>query len=759
MGAQGAWEVAGGRSRRWPLLLAALLAPALVVLVRGGDDPGGDAAIPVETAAPGTGDASPARSSPRPEPPPATAAEGEWEPLGEAPVATPAEHHAVWTGEELVVFGDGDEAAAYDPGAAGWVVLPEPPVARTAAPAPLWTGSSVLVWGAPDPRSPERLAVAAYDPAARRWREGATGPLPAPRTGVAVWTGREALVWGALGSGAKVAAAYDPASDRWSPLPGAPVPTVEAAAGTWTGRELVVWGERVGFGGAPFAAAYDPAAYSWRRLPAPPLERPSAAAASWTGRELVLWGTPARGTDGGEPAGGALRLEEPGAAWRELGPPPPGGLREEHGQVSASAAWTGERVAVVGTTSGVPGWTLDPGTGTWRVLPGGGGRRLDPAMAWTGRELLVWGGYTSGGPAVDLEAWRPERVVDAGRCDAGEAASSEDPGPLPPGWSRSPPPPFDRSTSGASTWNWTAVAAGDQIVVLPAIGAAAHAPLPAAALDLLSGEWTCLPEAPVAARSGAAVAWTGQEVLVWGGGPVPWAGGATSGRLGDGAAYHPASRSWRRLPPAPVAAGTPYASTWTGEEFLLWGLPERAGAGRDAGAAYHPGSNTWRRIAEAPFGLGGGGGAWTGRELVVVGRARGTDVSEHARAVAYDPAADSWRTLPGWPLSPQATTVAGAAGLAVAWDYLLEAAAYDPSTDTWTALPEPPVRPSECYPASVRAGAYVFAWYCGQAALLDPGEATWRAVELPEGAGAPIAGSDGAVHALAPDGAVLTFRP
>src|SRR5690606_31588462 len=56
---------------------------------------------------------------------------------------------------------------------------------------------------------------------------------------------------------------------------------------------------------------------------------------------------------------------------------------------------------------------------------------------------------------------------------------------------------------------------------------------------------------PLSGREAAASVWTGTELLIWGGG----AGGDADGRtFADGAAYDPATDTWRTLAPSPLPA-------------------------------------------------------------------------------------------------------------------------------------------------------------------------------------------------------------
>jgi len=181
--------------------------------------------------------------------------------------------------------------------------------------------------------------------------------------------------------------------------------------------------------------------------------------------------------------------------------------------------------------------------------------------------------------------------------------------------------------------------------------------------------------------------WTGSELLVY--------GPSTAG--GVGAAYNPATHSWRKLPKAPgpqesIEGG--YHAVWSGTELLGWGM------GLDA--AYNPVTNTWRRLSgsvSAPSVM-----VWTGRQVLTWGGGCCGEYSEDG--AAYTPATDSWQQLPRSPLEGRRTSgvwtgremiVAGGAGRGpdpkVAEETVLaDAAAYHPATRTWRQLapmPEP----------------------------------------------------------------------
>jgi hypothetical protein len=295
---------------------------------------------------------------------------------------------------------------------------------------------------------------------------------------------------------------------------------------------------------------------------------------------------------------------------------------------------------------------------------------------------------------------------------------------LPEGWSELPPPPANRS--GAAT-AWT----GSQLLVWGGHEYSGSNEDPGAdgfAFDAATRRWEPLPPSPLEGRSDAAFAWTGRELLIWGG----WDGGFRDPPyFGDGAAFDPVAGTWRTLAPAPIEARTAF-SVWTGEEMIVWGSRERAERRRD-GAAYDPSTNTWRTIADGPLDITDGSAVWTGEEMIVFGAA--LDGNNHADtptaiAAAYDPQADSWRELPPSELSPQAMTAEWLNGELIAWDYDHASAAYDPVADAWQPLPDVPLAFSECYPASVATARIMFGEFCGKTVVFAPEERAWHRVPM-----------------------------
>jgi hypothetical protein len=284
---------------------------------------------------------------------------------------------------------------------------------------------------------------------------------------------------------------------------------------------------------------------------------------------------------------------------------------------------------------------------------------------------------------------------------------------LPGGWNKLPDPPDVRAGSAAA---WT----GSKLLVWGGYlytGFSDEEPLDDGyLLDPLTGNAEMVPPAPLAARAFPAVAWTGSELIVWGGWDLH------NGFFDDGAAYDPESGEWRALPRAPIEARMPF-SVWTGSELLVWGSKWRDTRPID-GAAYDPAADSWRQIADAPLELTDGTAVWTGKEMIVFGAAlHGGNQAESATAIgaSYSPATDSWRLLANSQLSPQASTATWNGKRMIAWDYLNQSQTYDPDRDEWSPVERVPLQDFECSPQSVSVSESILGEYCGQTTIYGDG--------------------------------------
>lgn len=375
--------------------------------------------------------------------------------------------------------------------------------------------------------SPTGPTVAAADPrgtaaalAGATWSEMADAPIKGRGAAASAWTGEELLVWGGR-TEAEIndelfddGAAYDPASNSWTVLPPAPLAAVSYPLSVWTGDELVVLG---GFDAYGFpviqGAAYRPSTRSWRPVSLPDGLAPVVATgAAWTGKRLVVVGL-AKG-DGGRPAVSAWDPDT--GRWQRLPDLPIG---DEHAVDRHVVIAVGDRVHVLSPwrrtvqtssnsysgTAGVEGWSLVDGQ--WEALP------PDGAPDGVGQLLAVPGGVIV--PAIPMV--RPGSGPMQSGLHGWRLSKDR--------WSDLPHGPVD-DLRGTSVWTGSALLTANTGTYTSG-GGVETKPGAAAVLDLGSGTWTRLPDAP-AFGNDAAVHWAGDRLLVWGSLHEPGTGGSTS---------------------------------------------------------------------------------------------------------------------------------------------------------------------------------------------------------------------------------------
>lgn len=201
--------------------------------------------------------------------------------------------------------------------------------------------------------------------------------------------------------------------------------------------------------------------------------------------------------------------------------------------------------------------------------------------------------------------------------------------------------------------------------------------------------------------------------------------------------------TWRRLSPAPLPAaigGT--ASVWTGRQMLVFGRAQpNPPWSVDVAAAYDPATDTWRRLAPFTGPKGNYEGhysvVWTGKEMLVFGP---FDFQ------AFNPLTNRWRRL-------RAERGGGAGGLVlwtghemVDWgggccgDASSGGSAYNPSTNTWRKVAPSPLSPSQ-QPIGAWTGRELIIFVSGldpdgksypaklaRAAAYNPTTNTWRRI-------------------------------
>lgn len=295
--------------------------------------------------------------------------------------------------------------------------------------------------------------------------------------------------------------------------------------------------------------------------------------------------------------------------------------------------------------------------------------------------------------------------------------------------------------------------------VLEEVGIPEAPPAPRAAPA--AGGWRPLPAAPLPLRSEQAAAWADGELLVWGGADEDGVGRRTF--FADGAALDLATGAWRLLADAPLEPRTDHLAVWAEDELLVWGGTGRTGL-LDDGAAYDPDVDDWTALPAAPLSPRADPTAvWTGTELVVLGgRDNGGPLLEGA---AYDPATGDWRSLEALP--PE---FGGAAQLGAVWDGAglvvwtgdrgglgtTSLARADGAVGPWALLPSPPADDLGLAVLTGEGGTLSGLRVSpdgtrGELATLPLGAPAWTAVAAP----ATIADPWGALGAVTPDALVF----
>ncbi|WP_306366595.1 hypothetical protein [Nocardiopsis sp. CC223A] len=211
-------------------------------------------------------------------------------------------------------------------------------------------------------------------------------------------------------------------------------------------------------------------------------------------------------------------------------------------------------------------------------------------------------------------------------------------------------------------------------LVLAAALAAGGCAAPVEPLDVTAEAGT---DSPLPDRYGHTAVWTGELALLWGGGAF---GDAAPGP--QGAAYDPDTDTWTPLPDSPLdGTRRRHAAAWTGTELIVWGgMPDTEGPHYPAdGARYDPGTGEWTPLAPAPSGRWNAVAAADREHLVVGGgqTAHGTATG----IMVHDAAADTWSVVPtGTPVVDLALLPGGEAVVLLADAEETVLAAFDPDT-------------------------------------------------------------------------------
>jgi N-acetylneuraminic acid mutarotase len=322
-----------------------------------------------------------------------------------APVARLA-HTAVWSGSEMIVWGGTDidnnqyfnTGGRYNPNTDSWTVtgVANAPAGRASHTA-VWTGNEMIVWGGFDGGNYVNTG-GRYNPGTNSWTATSTTNAPAERSGhIAVWTGKEMVVWGGGGYTRDInrGGRYDPNTNSWTAINTYNTPEARAShTAVWTGSEMIIWGGRDDITYLNTGGRYNPATDSWGTtgVTNAPTSR-SMHTAVWTGSEMIVWG--GNFYDAGYHylnTGG--RYNPNTNSWTTTSTANAPDARAYH-----TAVWTGSEMIIWGGTDEFnyfrTGGRYNPNTNTWAATsttssPFG---RSSHTAVWTGTEMIVWGGF------------------------------------------------------------------------------------------------------------------------------------------------------------------------------------------------------------------------------------------------------------------------------------------------------------------------------------------------------------------------------
>jgi len=323
-------------------------------------------------------------------------------------------HTAVWTGNEMIIWGGSDFEAqiaggVYNPATDTWqlttpVNAPQGRFGHSA----VWTGSDMIIWGG-YANQITNLGKR-YDPLQDKWTDMSLVNAPTVRDGhTTIWTGEKMIIWGGRDrydgfDSTREGGIYDPATDSWTPisLVGSPAARHNHSA-VWTGDEMIVWGGRSDVDGQVTSnlntgARFDPDNNNWTAIADNPFTSRVDQSAIWDGSQMLIWagGGPGFGT-------GMVSYDPQLDAWGVGDPGPEPQIRYDYTMI-----WTGSRVIIWGgfgceklgnnnydcQQTLNTGLSYNPANDQWVEFSGSDRpeKRQDHTAIWTGTEMFVWGG-------------------------------------------------------------------------------------------------------------------------------------------------------------------------------------------------------------------------------------------------------------------------------------------------------------------------------------------------------------------------------
>jgi N-acetylneuraminic acid mutarotase len=280
-----------------------------------------------------------------------------------------------------------------------------------------------------------------------------------------------------------------------------------------------------------------------------------------------------------------------------------------------TAVWTGSEMIVWGGASSGPtyfntGGRYNPTTDSWTAtsITNAPGARAVHTAVWTGSEMIVWGGGTGGSTFFNT----------GGRYN-----------PSTDSWTAT-----SLTNAPAARTQHTAVWTGSQMIVWGGVDSGGYFNS-GGRYDPGTDNWTATSTigAP-SARTLPESVWTGSEMIVWGGGAAPL--------LNTGGRYNPTTDSWTATTTTGAPAGRFFPSAlWTGSEMIVWGGENGSGF-QNTGGRYNPTTDSWTatNTTNAPAPREAHTAVWTGSEMILWGGFGGAPYFNTGGR--YNPGSDSW---------------------------------------------------------------------------------------------------------------------